>query len=107
LLLDHTKERPDSGLPVASSAVAVSGTRDPTAPLACGGVTVTLATGGGSTVIVASPDLPLELAATCVEPGASAVTTPPGDTVAILLSRTDQRTTVPVTRFPSSSWIVA
>jgi hypothetical protein len=73
----------------------------------CVGRTTTLATGVLFTVMAAIPDLPLELAATCVLPTARAVTTPVDDTVAIAESRTDQTIEASGRSFPAASCTAA
>jgi hypothetical protein len=77
--------RPVSGLPLPSSAAAVSCCVLPTAMLADAGVTVTDATGGGSTVTSAEALLEPTVAVTCACPGATAVTTPALETDTIPL----------------------
>ncbi len=84
LLVLHVMARPLSGFCAASYAVAESCACTPGAASTCGGVTTTLATGVFSTVIVAIPDLPFTLAATCVDPSATPVTTPVLEIVAML-----------------------
>src|SRR5262249_44526014 len=86
LLVLQVIGRPGSGFCPASSAVAESSACPPGEASTCGGVTTTLATGVRSTVIVATPDLPFTLAATCVEPSATPVTTPAVEIVAIFES---------------------
>src|SRR5919112_1789420 len=66
------------------------------------GSTTTLATGVFCTVTVAIPDLPRALAATCVVPSASAVTTPAEDTLATAGFSTVQVTEASGTSSPAS-----
>src|SRR5512140_271728 len=80
---DHVIVRPESTLPLASSGSATRCTVSPTLMAALVGETRTDATGGGMTMIVATPDLPPELAAMCTVPSAMPVTTPEPDTVAM------------------------
>jgi hypothetical protein len=70
-------------------------------------VTTTVATGVFSTVIIVIPDLPFTLAETCVVPGATPVTIPSPETVAMLGSWTDQKTPVAAIEFPLGSWTSA
>src|SRR5215207_3369509 len=91
LELDQEKLWCGTTFPLLSIAVAVSCIVDPLSTFLEGAVTLTVATAGGSsvpgsavpgltdsglTVMIAMPDLPSELAATCDVPIASAVTTP-------------------------------
>ena len=57
----------------------------------------------GLTVMVARPDFPSALAATCDLPTANAVTTPSGETLTILGSCTVQVTSASGTIAPDSS----
>jgi hypothetical protein len=107
LLVLHVMARPLSGFSPASYAVAESCACTPGAASTCGGVTTTLATGVFSTVIVAIPDLPFTLAATCVDPSATPVTTPVLEIVAMLGFWTDQKTSVAGIVFPPPSWTSA
>ena len=107
LLVLHVMARPLSGFCAASYAVAESCACPPGAASTCGGVTTTLATGVFSTVIVAIPDLPFTLAATCVDPSATPVTTPVLEIVAMLGFWTDQWTSVAVIVRPLGSWTSA
>jgi hypothetical protein len=73
-------------------------------------VTVTLATGGGSTVISRVPDFPSTVAVMVAVPGATAVTTPAlllAVTVATLALELDHPTVRPVRGFPAASFGVA
>jgi hypothetical protein len=107
LLVLHVMARPLSGFCPASYAVAENCACPPGAASTCGGVTTMLATGVFSTVIVAIPDLPFALAATCVDPRATPVTTPELEIVAMLGFWTDQKTSAPVIVFPSGPWTSA
>ena len=86
LLVLHVTARPASGFCAASYATAESCVRTPGAASTCGGVTTMLVTGVFSTVIIAIPDVPFTLAATCVDPSATPVTSPALETVAMLES---------------------
>src|SRR5690349_13289804 len=72
-----------------------------------GGLTATFATGVFSTVSVAMPDFPFELAAICVVPNATPVTTPVADTVATLAFCVDQWTSAPEMTLPLASSTIA
>jgi hypothetical protein len=82
LLVLQMTARPLRGFCPASYVAAESAAWVPGAASMCGGVTTTLATGVFSTVIVATPDFPFTLAATCVEPSATPVTMPALEIVA-------------------------
>ena len=101
-LVDHSTVRPESSWPAASRVVAVSCTVPASAMLAVGGDTLTDATGGGSTVTVATADFPPALAAMRTEPGATPVTTPSPETVAMPGSSVFQNTCGPESGFPSA-----
>src|SRR5512146_614531 len=88
LLLVQMTARSLSRLFAASYAMAVSGVCAPGVASMWFGRTTTFATGVFCTVIAAMPDLPLALAAICVVPSASPVTTPVLDTLAIAGSLT-------------------
>src|SRR5215213_7699580 len=107
LLVVQMIARSESTLPASSDAVPVSCVLLPTTASTRSGRTATLATGVFCTVIVAMPDLPPELAATCVVPNDFAVTTPVSDTLAIAGSRTVQRTGRLVIAAPPASWTAA
>jgi hypothetical protein len=81
----HVTKRPVSVFPPASFVTAVSCCVGviPRTRLSVGGVKVTVATGTGFTVRVALPVLPSLIAMICTVPGATAVTTPEVETVAI------------------------
>ena len=74
LLLDQVTTRPDSALPLASFAVAVSCSVCPTDRLAGEGLTLTEATGTGITITVAVSDRPpgCAIATTWTCPGVAA-----------------------------------
>src|SRR5207249_985240 len=77
VLLDvQVTTRPDSGFPAASLGVAVSCTVLPSSTLADAGVTATVATGTGGTVILAVPLCPSLVAVIVAPPVATAVTSP-------------------------------
>src|SRR2546425_252861 len=98
--------RPPSGLPLASSGVAVSCTVVPTCTLAGAGLTVTEATGTG-TVIAELPVFPSLVAVIVTEPAATAVTRPLLDTVATAVLPLTHVTARPVSGFPFASSGVA
>src|SRR5207249_2078422 len=79
LLLDQDTARPVSGVPFASCGVAVSCTVPPATTLPVAGLTVTVATGTGGTVvtvIAAVPLCPSLVAVIVAAPAARAVTSP-------------------------------
>ena len=71
------------------------------------GVTSTVATGTGFTVMLAVPLTPSEVAVMVAEPGAMAVTTPDEETVATPVLLELQVTVRPVRVFPLASRVVA
>src|SRR2546425_8189742 len=75
--------RPLSGLPFASSGVAVSWPHCPTWIPAVAGLTLTDATGTGFTVTAALPVVPSLVAVIVTAPAATPVTTPVEETVAV------------------------
>ena len=105
-LVVHVTVRPPSGLPLASSGVAVSCTVVPTCTLAGAGLTVTEATGTG-TVIAELPVFPSLVAVIVTEPAATAVTRPLLDTVATAVLPLTHVTARPVSGFPFASSGVA
>src|SRR6266849_6248731 len=96
-----------SGFPAPSRAVAVSCPVWPTVSPRLGGVTLTVATGTGVTVIVAEPLWPSLVAVTVAVPAATAVTRPVPLTVATAGSALVQVTTRSVSGFPAPSRAVA
>jgi hypothetical protein len=76
--------RPVRTFPPASFVVAVRGVVAPTATLAVVGATVTVATGGGVTVMVDVPVFPSHVAVMIADPVATPVTTPVEETVAFV-----------------------
>src|SRR6266516_531611 len=107
LLLVHVTVRPVSTLPFASFSVAVNWTVLPTLMLADAGVTVTVATGGGFTVIDAVPLLPSLVAVIVTDPTATPVTSPLPETGATVGSLLVQVTVRPLKGLPSASSGVA
>ena len=95
MLLDQTIARSVSAFPDPSNAVAVSCVVLPTVASTRFGRSTTFATGVFVTVIVAMPDFPSALAATCVEPMANPVTTPAAETLTIFGSCTVHVTEAP------------
>jgi hypothetical protein len=106
LVLVHVITRPDSGLPLASFAVAVSCTVCPVCRLAEAGVTVTDATGTFVTVTVAVPLFPSLVPVIVAEPTPAPVTRPFPSTVTaeLLLAHVTVR---PVSTLPRESVVVA
>src|SRR6266566_2871708 len=104
--LDQVIVRPESGLPLASSGVAVSCWVPPTTIVAAVGLTVSDAT-GIVTVTAAVALLPSLVAVTFAEPAATAVTSPLASTVATPAASVDHVMTRPVRTLPSASWSVA
>ena len=99
--------RPVSGLPCASFGVATNvnasfGTKGP-----AGNDNAMLATGMGVTVSVASPLTPSLVARICTDPGVTAVTRPPVDTVATASAVDVQVTALPLSVLPWASRGVA
>src|SRR2546422_16987 len=96
VLLDvQVTTRPDSRFPFASFGVAVSCTLLPSSTLADAGVTATVATGTGVTVILAVPLCPSDVAVIVAAPATTAVTRPLAFTVAtavLLLDRSEEHT---------------
>src|SRR6266568_4718312 len=104
--LDQVIVRPESGLPLASSGVAVSCWVPPTTIVAAVGLTVSDAT-GIVTVMAAVALLPSLVAVTFAVPAATAVTSPLASTVATPAASVDHVMTRPVRTLPSASWSVA
>ena len=106
LLLLHVITRPDSTLPLASLAVAVSCTVCPVCRLADVGATVTVATGTFVTVMVAVPLFPSLVAVIVAEPLPAPVARPlpPTVTAELLLAHVTVR---PVSTLPRESVVVA
>src|SRR5205809_746366 len=108
VLLDvQVTTRPDSGFPAASLGVAVSCTVLPSSTLADAGVTATVATGTGGTVILAVPLCPSLVAVIVAPPVATAVTSPLAFTPTTDVLLLDQLTTRPVSGLPFASFGVA
>jgi hypothetical protein len=106
-LEDQVNFFPVSGCPCASSAVAVSLAVVRTWIDVVSGETDTEAAVFASTVTFASAYFPSELAAICTLPGATPVTTPSSDTVAMALSLLAQNTWRSDSGFPWASRTVA
>src|SRR6266568_4036511 len=104
--LDQVIVRPESGLPLASSGVAVSCWVPPTTIVAAVGLTVSDAT-GIVTVTAAVALLPSLVAVTFAVPAATAVTSPLASTVATPAASVDHVMTRLVRTLPSASWSVA
>jgi hypothetical protein len=107
LLELHVTARLARTLPFASFVSAVSCWVAPATTLAEAGVTVTEATGTAETVIVALPLFPSLAPVICAVPGASAVTTPLVETLAMELLSELHATARPVTTCPAASVIAA
>src|SRR6266581_2053378 len=104
--VDQMIARPESGLPLASSGVAVSCSVPPTRIVALVGLKLTDAT-GTMTVIAALPLLPSLAAVMLAVPAASAVTSPLPFTVATPGASVDQVVVRPESGFPLASSSVA
>jgi len=107
LLVVQITTRPDSGLPPASFAVAVSCTVCPTCALAVAGLTVTDATGTRVTVIAAPPACPSLVAVIVALPVATLLTRPLPFTVATAAFVVAHVTVRPLNGLPSASIGVA
>jgi len=107
LLLDQLMTRPESGVPLASFGVAVSGTVCPTCTLADAGATATDATGALLTVMLALPLWPSLVAVMVAEPVATAVTSPLEPTVATAPFELVHATLRPVSGLPFASFGIA
>jgi hypothetical protein len=94
-------------VPSASRTVAVNVVDWPLVTLTLAGSTATLPTGTRITVTVALPVLPSLSAVTVAVPGATAVTTPPSETMATRASLVAQVTPRSVTTAPVTSVSVA
>src|SRR5213083_1572021 len=103
LELDHVTVRPESGAPFASFGVAVSGTVWPACTDAEGGVTSTVATGTGVTVIVEVPLFPSLVAVIVADPGVTPETSPLLLTVATAVLELDHVTVRPESGVPPAS----
>src|SRR2546422_404295 len=99
--------RPLSGLPFASSGVAVSWPHCPTWIPAVAGLTLTDATGTGFTVTAALPVFPSLVAVIVTAPAATPVTSPVEDTVATAGALDVQVTDRPESTLPAASFSVA
>src|SRR3989449_7185536 len=99
--------RPLSGLPFASSGVAVSWPHCPTWIPAVAGLTLTDATGGGFTVTAAVPLFPSLAAVIVAAPAVTPVTSPVEDTVATAGALDAQVTDRPESTLPAASRSVA
>jgi hypothetical protein len=106
-LVAHVTVRPVRVLPLSSLVVALNVTLLRTWMVAVPGLTVTVATGTGTTATVAVPLLPSLLAVIVTVPGATPVTTPPGDTVATAGALVAHVTVRPVRVLPLASLVVA
>jgi hypothetical protein len=91
----HSTSRPVNTVPAASRVVAASSCEPPTASVTVAGATAMDATGGAETVIT---EIPVSVrfattadAETLTVPGATAVTTPPDETVAVAGLALDHR----------------
>ncbi|OLC72098.1 MAG: hypothetical protein AUH78_16705 [Gemmatimonadetes bacterium 13_1_40CM_4_69_8] len=108
VLLDvQVTTRPDSRFPFASFGVAVSCTLLPSSTLADAGVTATVATGTGVTVILAVPLCPSDVAVIVAAPATTAVTRPLAFTVATAVLLLDQLMVRPESGLPFASLGVA
>jgi hypothetical protein len=100
--------RPERMLPCASRTTATAGALWPTVSEVDPSETVTLATGTGETVTVGeAPLMPSLVAVTFTVPGATAVITPPVETVATAGLLDAHATARPVRRLPCASRTVA
>jgi len=103
-LLCHVTVRPDSGWPFASIGVAVSCTVAPTCTVGLEGLTPTVATGTGVTLIDEVPLFPSLVAVIVTGPPALVpVTRPPAVTSATAGSLLCQVTVRPVSALPAAS----
>src|SRR3989442_4851618 len=107
LSLAHVTVRPASGVPFASSGVAVSCTVNPACTVGAGGLTITEATGTKITVTEAVPLCPSLVAVTVAAPAATPVTRPLPLTVATAGLPLAHVTTRPTSRLPFASFSVA
>src|SRR2546428_1436038 len=107
LSLAHVTVRPASGVPFASSGVAVSWTVNPACTEGAGGLTITDATGTKITVTAAVPLWPSLVAVMVAAPAATPVTRPLPLTVATAGLPLAHVTTRPTSRLPLASFSVA
>src|SRR6266852_4973549 len=107
VLLAQVTVRPDKGFPLASLGVAVSCSVDPTCTLAVAGLTLTAATGTGTTVMADVPFCPSLVAVIVAEPAVTPVTSPLLVTLATLGLLLAQVTVRPDKGFPLASFGVA
>src|SRR3989449_1690072 len=107
LSLAHVTVRPASGVPLASSGVAVSCTVNPACTEGAGGLTITDATGTKITVTAAVPLCPSLVAVMVAEPAATPVTRPLPLTVATAGLPLAHVTTRPTSVLPLASFSVA
>src|SRR6266516_7747077 len=105
--VDHVIALPESGLPLASSGVAVSCWVVPMNTEADAGLTLTDATGTGFTTIAALALFPSLVAVILAEPTPAAVTRPLAFTVATLAASVDQMIARPESGLPLASSGVA
>src|SRR5207249_3495619 len=105
--VDHVIALPESGLPLASSGVAVSCCVVPMNTEADAGLTLTDATGTGFTTIAALALFPSLVAVILAEPTPAAVTRPLAFTVATLAASVDQMIARPESGLPLASSGVA
>src|SRR6266699_2098978 len=105
--VDHVIALPESGLPLASSGVAVSCWVVPMNTEADAGLTLTDATGTGFTTIAALALFPSLVAVILAEPTPAAVTSPLPFTVATPGASLDQVIVRPESGFPLASSSVA
>jgi hypothetical protein len=102
----HVTGLPWTGSPRSSRASTEKTCSAPTRSDALFGVTATDATGTGLTEMMPVPATPCTVAVTKPEPGATAVTTPAAETVAISVA-TDQATASPDIALPDPSRAMA
>src|SRR5256712_4523961 len=100
-------DRPDSGVPFASSGVAAGWPHSPTATAAEAGLTLTDATGTGFPVTPALPVFPSLVAVIVTALAATPVTSPVEDTVATAGALDAQVTDRPESTLPAASRSVA
>jgi len=106
-LVDHVTTRSVTTVPATFFTSTDSGAVWPTIIADVAGATTTDPTASAGTVIVAVPDFPSLVAVIVVPPGATAVTTPAVETVAIALFAVLHVTVRPVSVLPSASFVVA
>jgi hypothetical protein len=105
--LVHTTARPVRTLPLASLDVAVNCCVLPAPTVAVAGVTTTVATGGGDTVMTAELDLPSLVAVIVALPAAIAVARPVALTLTLVESDVAQVTARPASALPLASRVEA